>query len=435
MKLMKFPAILLILILPIMALSGGGDREDDSIFRMDQMGTTAGNITRNLTAVVGYSDTVSNKPVFDIFAWSGECKIEIDLFSGESGGNGSGEYRIRQDNDKRSITGPDSAMKHCIYQLPGGNLEWEITLFSRPPDSLISFDISSEGLRFVFQDTALITEHIKTVTDEFPDSTVYSWIAYHSSKKNNRICIGFGGDTTRYNYGSGIAFRIYRPKAFDAAGDTAWCMLDIDTADGKLSIFLPERFLDEADYPVTIDPTIGNSAGGTWFANPSNWALFALYWTHDYPIADGNITKGYVHSYRNNSSYACSLRTYVYDYSSSLSECDLIASSDSIAVTNGITDANAEWNEMSFNSESIGSGVQYFPAFKGYSEANNALRVGYGIGSWGDLKYLTGSNWSAPSTLAGANDDNEAWSCYFEYITSGGPELNLRRRRIIMGEK
>jgi hypothetical protein len=312
-----------------------------------------------------------------------------------------------------------------VYHRDDHNLEWEIILENRPSADSVCYHFEAYNLRFVLQDTALVSEDIRR-TSVFPDSTIYSWIAFHRTNRNN-YRVATDGDTTAYRYGTGIAFIIYRPLAIDAQGRTVWCRLDIDTLRGCLTVAIPPEFLDEATFPVVIDPTIGNTSTGSWSAFPSNWLLQTPYYTHDAPVENGTITKGYIYSNRNNESYACSLRCFVYDYSSNLSECDLIASSDSIAITNG----TPAWNEFQFNSEPITTGNEYIPAFKGYNSGGAALRVAYGIGVYGDNKRLSGSDWSGPSTLAGAESSSEAWSCYFEYIITGDGEELWRRRRLI----
>lgn len=312
-----------------------------------------------------------------------------------------------------------------VYRRDDNNLEWEIILENRPSTDFVRYRIETENLRFVFQDTALIGEDIKR-TSVFPDSTIYSWIAFNQANRHDYRVVT-GDDTTSYRYAAGIAFIIYRPRAFDAHGRSVWCRLDIDTLRDYLTVAIPPEFLGDATYPVIIDPTIGNTSTGSWSAFPSNWLLQTPYYTHDAPIENGTISKGYIYSNRNNDSYACSLRCFVYDYSSDLSECDLIASSDSIAITNSAL----AWNEFQFNSESITTGNEYMPAFKGYNSGGAALRVAYGIGVYGDNKRLAGSDWSGPSTLAGAESSSEAWSCYFEYIITGDGEELWRRRRLI----
>jgi len=89
---------------------------------------------------------------------------------------------------------------------------------------------------------------------ERPENVVGSYAVYHKTKANHRI-----GST---NYVTGKAFHIYRPKAIDANGMEEWA--ELNYLNGVLSVTVPQKFLDEAVYPVRIDPTFGyTTLGGT----------------------------------------------------------------------------------------------------------------------------------------------------------------------------
>lgn len=94
-----------------------------------------------------------------------------------------------------------------------------------------------------------------------PDSVIGSYAVYHQDKRGDYKKI-IGGDTIICQYGTGKAFHIFRPKAWDNNGDTTWCELRIDTSAGTLSIMVPPQFLSDAAYPVIIDPQFGNTSVG-----------------------------------------------------------------------------------------------------------------------------------------------------------------------------
>jgi len=58
---------------------------------------------------------------------------------------------------------------------------------------------------------------------------------------------------------TGKAFHIYRPIAEDALGNKAWCDVHIDkyVDPTSLTLTIPQQFLDEAVYPLMIDPDFG----------------------------------------------------------------------------------------------------------------------------------------------------------------------------------
>ena len=65
------------------------------------------------------------------------------------------------------------------------------------------------------------------------------------------------------DYKSGKAFHIYRPKIFDSNDNWVWADLHIE---GEIAtITIPQDFLDNAQYPVIVDPTIGYTVIGASF--------------------------------------------------------------------------------------------------------------------------------------------------------------------------
>ena len=75
---------------------------------------------------------------------------------------------------------------------------------------------------------------------------------YQKTKANHRV-----GST---NYATGKAFHVYRPQAIDANGAEVWAELNYDN--GTLSVTVPQKFLEEAVFPVRVDPTFGYTTCG-----------------------------------------------------------------------------------------------------------------------------------------------------------------------------
>ncbi|MEM4260382.1 MAG: right-handed parallel beta-helix repeat-containing protein, partial [Candidatus Woesearchaeota archaeon] len=143
-----------------------------------------------------------------------------------------------------------------IYELENG-LEYELIFNQKPETNEITFDIDSKDLVFFYQ--LPLNEKYNNdscnATDcggsHRPENVVGSYAVYHSSKKND-------------NYKTGKAFHIYRPKIIDANNDSVWGLLNIDTDNNKLTISIPQDFLDKAVYPVVVDPTFGyENIGGS----------------------------------------------------------------------------------------------------------------------------------------------------------------------------
>lgn len=69
--------------------------------------------------------------------------------------------------------------------------------------------------------------------------------------------------------GTGKLCHIHRPLIIDARGRRCWG--DLSVAGNELRITIPEQWLGEAKYPVTVDPTIGTTTVGSqtqWKVDP-----------------------------------------------------------------------------------------------------------------------------------------------------------------------
>ena len=164
------------------------------------------------------------------------------------------------------------------YDLPAkagmeqGGKEVEFVLDKKPAINVVTVPIEVTNLRLLYQ-PALTEEfeeadceiwtatHVKTKSGLEclrPENVVGSYAAYHDSKRDNE-------------YKTGKAFHIYRPQLIDAEGKKAWAEFNRDAeTTRKLIIMLPQKFLDEAVYPVTIDPTFGYTSIG---ASNDTWGL------------------------------------------------------------------------------------------------------------------------------------------------------------------
>lgn len=133
-----------------------------------------------------------------------------------------------------------------------GGLEFEIVFKQNPLYTSLRFPIEYNNLEFYYQQ-ALTPEEIK---DGYyrPENVINSYAVYHSYLRDNE-------------YLTGKAFHIYRPKLIDSMGLESWCNINIDTKTNLMSISWDRSFMDNAIYPVILDPSfgytsIGASAGG-----------------------------------------------------------------------------------------------------------------------------------------------------------------------------
>ncbi|MFH2036803.1 MAG: hypothetical protein ABIJ45_10405 [Candidatus Zixiibacteriota bacterium] len=382
---------------------------------------------RSMNVLVGDSTRAEFCPKITIAAWGDECRFSLD-FRTDTMLTGIMPSLVNNRLDVSLRSGERTR----IYRRDDGNLEWEIELDNVPDTNIYEFHFESKGLRFVYQDTSKF-DSVLRANSIYPDSAVYSWIAYHQTRRDNWRIISVDNDTTYHAYYGGIAFTIYRPKVVDSRGRTEWCLLEIDTLKNILSIEIPWKFLMEADYPITVDPTIGNSTQEGFFGNVANWVHTVLYKFSSTAEDDGILTNAYIYSYNNDYNYVCTVQVGVYTYDSDVANCDSVAVSTKIPIEN-YGSGSIQWNLAEFpGCESIGSGEDYIVTFIPYSSGGACLRIAYGFSAWGDIKYATGSDWTFPSNLTGYQSTNSKWAVYAEYTINGNGNNLLRRRHMIRG--
>ena len=149
-----------------------------------------------------------------------------------------------------------------------GDFELEVYLKEKLATNVFEFAVTgAENLDFFYQpplNEETHGEEIASCTEtqcldvggnvvvSRPENIVGSYAVYHKTKKNHAT----GG----INYATGKAFHIYRPKAIDANEKEVWGVLSY--ANGLLTVEIPQEFLDNAAYPVRVDPTFGYATLG-----------------------------------------------------------------------------------------------------------------------------------------------------------------------------
>jgi len=131
------------------------------------------------------------------------------------------------------------------YYVKDGKLEYEIEFESRPDKNTIALDLDfPDGLMFWYQ-SELTQEEIDGRCER-PENVVGSYAVYWK-KRNNK-------------YKTGKFCHIYRPKLIDADGN--WIWVDIEVKNKKLVFYFDEIWLDNAKYPVVLDPVLGYDTAG-----------------------------------------------------------------------------------------------------------------------------------------------------------------------------
>lgn len=135
------------------------------------------------------------------------------------------------------------------YKPPKRGFEFEVILNEKPASNVYPMSIKTKGLEFWRQEGPTYQEKATEFASCDPD-VVGSYAVYHAEgKKDNE-------------YQTGKAFHIYRPIANDADGWHVFCEIDIDEQNELLNITIPQDFIDNATYPIVIDPTFGYTSAG-----------------------------------------------------------------------------------------------------------------------------------------------------------------------------
>jgi len=215
-------------------------------------------------AEIGDFDTEDFRPYAKMKRWGGECFLGVEIpdthipaadkaveekigkkIEWDSPQLGGRFYKKpRRETTKKDIRG--KSRRFVIDE--NGGLEFEIVLKQRPASNVISLPIKSKGLKFYYQGPLTKGEKNKGIVR--PDEVMGSYAVYHESKKDGK-------------YKTGKAFHIYRPKIIDKNGDWTWGELNIDGAQGVLTITIDQAWLNNAAYPVVVDPEFGYMSIGS----------------------------------------------------------------------------------------------------------------------------------------------------------------------------
>ncbi len=218
-------------------------------------------------------ELLKDRPEMRLKKWNGE----VDLGVSYSKVKGSGNRPLLSNK----IEWKDAKEEVHAYPIDDDNFEFEIILKEKPNTNVFDFTIDGyENLVFFYQ-PEISDYQAQFLADKKgislleakrkirPENVVGSYAVYHKEKKNH-----IKGQT---NYATGKAFHIYRPKAIDANGVEQWAELSYEA--GILRVIVPQSFLDNAIYPVRVDPTFGYTSLGASFVGPSQDKLYGTRFT------------------------------------------------------------------------------------------------------------------------------------------------------------
>lgn len=141
----------------------------------------------------------------------------------------------------------------------------ELVLPAKPPTNQISFTTTSKDVDFLYQ-PPLTPEEIAEGAER-PEEVVGSYAIY--SKSSGGLNKADGKE-----YKAGKVGHLYRAKLIDNAGNETWGNYNTDLNEtGILTLSVDQTWLNNAVYPVIVDPTFGyTSVGGSNGFQTTIWA-------------------------------------------------------------------------------------------------------------------------------------------------------------------
>lgn len=267
-----------------------------------------------------------------------------------------------------------------------GGLEFEIILYERPINNIVTFSIETKGLKFTKQiDPKDLPANIRDMVDP-PDNVIGSYAVYHKYQKHDLSKIG------GQNYKTGKAFHIYRPKIEDSDGNWTWGDLNIDTTAKVLTVTIPQEFLDNAIYPIkhAAGLTLGyTSIGGTpvGFAGSGT----AIYSYGGNPSVDGTASK---------------ITAYLYLFSAGSNNFKGAIWNSTTLISNGVSAAvnvsstSPSWYDSVYSTEpSLTTGGDYNIGV--ISDSGNLITRADNAGTTGLGDIDLGNNYASPQNLGG----------------------------------
>lgn len=218
------------------------------------------------------------------FPWKDQegFKVVVDL------GEPTIDERIKDKRKKEVVT-------EVVDLESGEGFKVDILLNEKPDTNVFCQTIEgAEDYDFFYQ-PPLTEEEIKEGAER-PENVVGSYAVYHKTLKNNRAVKVEGNIWDRYStstqqemveqnklfarasqdgkslewfevvkdYATGKVMHIYRPQVWSLSDpdNKLWAELSYSDAQSTLCVTAPQEFIENAEYPVRIDPTFGYTSAG-----------------------------------------------------------------------------------------------------------------------------------------------------------------------------
>jgi len=296
--------------------------------------------------------------------------------------------------DKVKLSGKDTDV---FYIDEKGNYKWDIEFQTKPETNFFKWEINSKGLDFYYQ-PELTDEEIKEGHIR-PENIIGSYAVY-CNKRNNK-------------YKAGKVCHIDRPLCIDSKGLKCYADIYIDDKYKTLTIIIPQKYIDEASYPMTLDPTIGfagtpNSAGYT-----TNVAILSMGLASGSLVAPSSGTCSIIHVYVPVGANGFAGYPGVYDNNGS-PNYNLLSTVSFDAWVTG-------WNTITIPSFNIVQGNNYHPCFGSGAEAYFGYDTTTGNTSYRSYVSTLPANWTETTPRA------FVFGVYLSYVETSSYSGILKR--------
>lgn len=235
----------------------------------------------------GITKTIFSKttPEITLSKWNGQATLGIQYLGLPTHTAASISKNIEWASTEESMEADPLEPSATVGE--DGGVEININLTSKPSTNIFPFLLKGTSDVDFFYQPALKNENPDGSTWEETGhgtrrrlaNVVGSYAVYSKTFKNYTI-----GQT---NYGTGKICQIYRPLVTDANGKTTWATLDV--TNDILTVTVPQDFLDNAVYPVVVDPTFGYTTQGASQDNPF-YNIFVWNKATSNPASNGTLT-------------------------------------------------------------------------------------------------------------------------------------------------
>jgi hypothetical protein len=283
---------------------------------------------------------------------------------------------LTQFTDKDGVktwTGVRSSVRY--YELPpsdqyeGGGHEYDLILKEKPLSNVFSFKIETENLELHYQPP--LTEEIKNI----------GWTvnATHALNEKGELVNhrpeNVVGSFAVYTRAGNKIMHIFRPLIMDSKDGEVWGEMSI--LGETLTISVPQKFLDDAVYPVIIDPTFGyTTIGASTDDNP--FGNIKVAWRHLNQVGDGNITSVSIYGRAVTTAGLMRAAVYTTGVTTPFPPQNLLAQSNEVNVT-----TTAQWWNFTLDAY-VWNNTQYYLSiirkpgflnFRNYYDAGSTLQA------------------------------------------------------------